>query len=745
MTKPRIHGVAKDLEIDKKEVVELIRRVGTKAKNHMSTLENNELDIIFDYFTQLYAVAEFSFLEEKLKQMEERKAGIIEEELAGKPVNLDEPIGKKSRVVDTRTTNVDLEKFDTEKIEELIGDKIDEDVRQKERIKKTPTRGKYDKPASPVIEPPKPKKAKKEIIEVAIPDEISVGEFASKLKKNAAEVVKALMQLGVMASISQLIDFETASLIGEELGAKITREIIITDEDILFGDNEDAPESLISRSPVVVVMGHVDHGKTSLLDAIRETSVAAGEAGGITQHIGAHRVKIHDKEITFLDTPGHEAFTSMRARGAQITDIAILVVAADDGIMPQTVEAINHAKAAGVAVIVAINKIDKEGANIDKVKQELTEYGMVAEEWGGDTICVPVSAKKRMNLDNLLEMVILVSEMKELKANPNKAARGTVIEAKIDKNRGPVASVLVQGGTLKSGDIIIAGTAVGRVRAMTDDKGKNIKSAGPSIPVEILGFGEAPEGGDLFYAVQDEKLARAVAEKRKIKEKSERKKALGQIVSLDALFDQIKQGQMKELNLIIKADVQGSVEAMCQSLVKLSNEEVRVKIVHSGVGSVTESDIMLASASGAIIIGFNVRPTSAIMDSAASQDVEIRLYRVIYQAIEEVEAALKGMLEPQYKENVLGHAEVRQVFKITGAGTIAGCYVLDGKIARNSEVRLVRDSVVIHEGVLNSLKRFKDDVKEVVSGYECGCGIERYNDLKVGDIIESFIMEEVKR
>ena len=742
MTKPRIHGVAKDLDIDKKEVVALIQRVGTKAKNHMSTLEPNELDIIFDYYTQLYAVTEFSFLEDKLKQAESAP----ELELLEEPVNLDEPIGKKSRVVDTRTTSVDLEKFDTEKIEEMLGDKMDDDIRQKERIKKTPVRGKYDKPAAPpVIEPPKPKKVKKEKIEIAIPEEISVGELAAKMKKPAAEVVKALMQLGVMASISQLIDFDTASLIGAELGANITREIIITDEDILFGEDNDSAESLVSRSPVVVVMGHVDHGKTSLLDAIRETNIVAGEAGGITQHIGAHRVKIHDKDITFLDTPGHEAFTSMRARGAQITDIAILVVAADDGIMPQTVEAINHAKAAGVAVIVAINKIDKDGANVDKVKQELTEYGMVAEEWGGDTICVPVSAKKRMNLDQLLEMVILVAEMKELKANPDKEARGTIIEAKLDKARGPVASVLVQGGTLNNGDIIIAGTSVGRVRAMTDDRGKHIKSAGPSIPVEILGFSEAPEGGDLFYAVQDEKLARAVAEKRKQKEKSERKKALGQIISLDALFDQIKQGQMKELNLIIKADVQGSVEAMCQSLVKLTNEEVRVKIVHSGVGSVTESDIMLASASGAIIIGFNVRPTSAIMDSAASQDVEIRLYRVIYQAIEEVEAALKGMLEPQYKENVLGHAEVRQVFKITGAGVIAGCYVQDGKIARNSEVRLVRDSVVIHEGVLNSLKRFKDDVKEVATGYECGCGIEKYNDLKVGDIIESFIMEEVKR
>ena len=546
-----------------------------------------------------------------------------------------------------------------------------------------------------------------------------------------------------MASVSQTIDFDTAALIGDDLGFIIKQEIIVTDEDRLFNDVEDKEEDLKPRPPVVVVMGHVDHGKTSLLDTIRKTNVIAKEAGGITQHIGAYRVRIHDKKITFLDTPGHEAFTSMRMRGAQVTDIAILVVAADDGIMPQTVEAINHAKAAGVTIIVAINKIDKEGANPDKIKQELTEYDLIPEEWGGDTICVPISAKYNQNIDELLEMVILVAEMKELKANPDRRAKGTVIEAQLDKGRGPVATVLVQNGTLKTGDIVVAGTAEGRVRAMVDDRGNKVKKAGPSVPVEIIGLSEVPEGGDTFYAVDDEKKARAVVEKRKEKIKEEHIKSRS-VVSLDALFDQIKEGEVKDLNIIVKADVQGSVEAVKQSLTKLSNEEVRVNCIHGGVGGVTESDVMLAAASNAIIVGFNVRPDNGALSSAKQNDVDIRLYRVIYHAIEEIEAAMKGMLAPKFKENILGHAEIRNTFKVSGVGTIGGGYVQDGKISRNSQVRIVRDGIVVHEGILSSLKRFKDDVKDVAAGYECGIGIENFNDIKDGDIVESFVMEEIK-
>ena len=547
-----------------------------------------------------------------------------------------------------------------------------------------------------------------------------------------------------MASISQTIDFDTAALIGADMGYNVEKEIIITDEDRLFNDVEDNPEDLEPRSPVVVVMGHVDHGKTSLLDAIRNTNVIAKEAGGITQHIGAYRVRIRDKKITFLDTPGHEAFTTMRMRGAQVTDVAILVVAADDGIMPQTVEAINHAKAAGVTIIVAINKIDKEGANPDRIKQELMEYELVPEEWGGDTICVPISAKFNQNIDELLEMVTLVADMKELKANPNRNAKGTVIEAQLDKGRGPVATVLVQNGTLKTGDIVVAGTATGRVRAMVDDRGNKVKKAGPSVPVEIIGLSEVPEGGDILYAVDDEKKAKAVVEKRKEKIKEDTIKSRA-AVSLDALFDQIKQGEVKDLNIIVKADVQGSVEAVKQSLSKLSNEEVRVCCIHGGVGGVTETDVMLAAASNAIIVGFNVRPDNGALASAKQNDVDIRLYRVIYHAIEEIEAAMKGMLAPKFRENVLGHAEVRNTFKVSGVGTIAGGYVLDGKISRNSQVRIVRDGIIVHEGVLSSLKRFKDDVKEVASGYECGIGIENYNDIKESDVIESFVMEEIKQ
>ena len=585
---------------------------------------------------------------------------------------------------------------------------------------------------------------KKIPVKVMIPDEISVGELASRMKRTAADVIKGLIKLGVMASISEVIDYDTAAIVAEEMGCKVEKEVHVTIEEQLFDEHEDKAEELQPRDPVVVVMGHVDHGKTSLLDAIRKTKVTADEAGGITQHIGAYRVKINDKPITFLDTPGHAAFTSMRARGAQVTDIAILVVAADDGIMPQTIEAINHAKAAGVPIIVAVNKIDKPAANPDRVLQQLTEYELVPEEGGGDTIVCNISAKFGQGIDNLLEMVLLTAEMADLKANPNRKAHGTVIEAKLDKGRGPVATLLVQNGTLHAGDTVIAGTSVGRVRAMTNDDGKKIESAGPSVPVEIIGLAEVPGAGDIFDAVDDEKMARELVEQRKDKEKEERNKLFHK-VTLDNLFDSIQQGEMKELNIIVKADVQGSVEAVRSSLEKLSNDEVRVRVIHGAVGAINESDVMLAAASGAIIVGFNVRPDRTATDSAAQQGVDMRMYRVIYDAIEEMEQAMKGMLEPKFKEVVLGHAEVRQVFKITGAGAVAGCYVQDGKIQRNAEVRVVRDGIVFHEGHLNTLKRFKDDVKEVAAAYECGMSIENYNDIKEGDIIECFVMEEVKQ
>ena len=546
-----------------------------------------------------------------------------------------------------------------------------------------------------------------------------------------------------MASVSQTIDFDTAYLIAEEFGAQVEKIVTVTLEEELFSEEPDKPEDLVTRPPVVVVMGHVDHGKTSLLDAIRNSDVTSTEAGGITQHIGAYRVNTNGQDITFLDTPGHEAFTAMRARGAQATDIAILVVAADDGIMPQTIEAINHAKAADVSIIVAINKMDKEGANPDRIKQELTEHGLVPEEWGGDVMCVPVSAKTKMNIDTLLENVLLLAELRDLKANPNKAASGTVIEAKLDKARGPIATVLVQNGTLRTGDVVVAGTSVGKIKAMSDYKGKIIKEAGPSEPVKILGLSEVPTAGDIFKAVDDEKKARQVVEQRKFNEKEEifnKRKT----ITLDNLFSQIAEGEIKDLNIIVKADVQGSAEAVTTSLEKLSNDEVRVKVIHAGVGTVTESDIMLASASNAIIIGFNIRPDAKTTESAKLHEVDIRLYRVIYQAIEEMEAAMKGMLAPKFREAIQGHAEIRNTFKVSGVGTIAGCYVLDGKIVRNSEVRIVRDGVVVYEGVLSSLKRFKDDAKEVASGYECGCAFDKFNDIKEGDVVESFIMEEIK-
>jgi len=594
-------------------------------------------------------------------------------------------------------------------------------------------------------EPEKNVPPKAVLTSIKVPDSITVKELAERLKKSPGEVIKKLMSLGVMATLNEEIDYDTAAIVSEEFGVTAEKEIIIHDEDILFDDSEDEdPTKLVTRPPVVVVMGHVDHGKTSLLDAIRQTNVTDREAGGITQHIGAYQVKVKDRVITFLDTPGHEAFTAMRARGAQVTDIAVLVVAADDGVMPQTIEAINHAKAANVSIIVAINKIDKPGANPERVKQELVQHGLMPEEWGGDVICVNVSARNKTNIDQLLEMILLTADILELKADPTRQAKGTVIEAKLDKNRGPIATVIVQRGTLKVGDSILTGTVLGKIRAMINDKGENVKSAGPSTPVEILGLPEVPEAGEVFYAVKDEKVAKHLVETRKSKLK-EQQMLHSSRVTLDDLYKQISEGKVKDLNLIIKADVQGSVEALKQSLEKLSNDEVRVKVIHGGVGAINESDVTLADVSNAIIIGFNVRPVARVAEAAANAGVDIRLYRVIYNAIEDIEAAMKGLLAPTYKEVVLGHAEVRQLFKVPDVGTVAGCYVLDGKISRNSEVRVVRDGIVIYEGRLASLKRFKDDVREVVQGYECGLAIEKYNDIKEGDTIESFIMEEVKR
>lgn len=583
-----------------------------------------------------------------------------------------------------------------------------------------------------------------DLTDITIPETITVKDLSAELKKTSGEIIKKLLGYGILATINNEVDFDTAFLIAEEFGVTAHKKEVVTDEDILFDDSEDIEEDLKPRPPVIVVMGHVDHGKTSLLDAVRETNVIAGEAGGITQHIGAYKVDVNGREITFLDTPGHEAFTAMRARGAQITDIAILVVAANDGVMPQTVEAINHAKAAGIPIIVAINKIDVEGANPDKVKQELAEYELVSEEWGGDTIFVPISAKKRINIDNLLEMVLLVADMKELKANPNKQSKGVVIEAKLDKAKGPVATMLVQRGTLDVGDTILVGSVIGRIRTMTNDKGKKVKKAGPSTPVEITGLAEVPEAGETFYEVKDEKTAKHLMERRK---RQARDKALNATtkVTLDDLFSQIEKGSLKQLNLIVKADVQGSVEAVKQSLEKLSNDEVKVKVIHANVGAITESDVTLANVSNAIIIGFNVRPQPIAKDMAEKEDVEIKTYSVIYNAIEDVEAAMKGMLDPVFKEVVIGNAEVRQTFKISDVGTIAGCYVTNGKVARNAGVRVLRDNVVIHDGKLVSLKRMKDDAKEVASGYECGIQIENYNDIKEGDIIEAFIMEQVKQ
>ena len=654
--------------------------------------------------------------------------------------------------VDTRGSYVNLDKYN-EKYETIAstesGNRRQNDAyTKKQKISQKSQKGKQQFSKKKETEAQKLKrleleKARKKQLEIQVPDEIVVSELASRLKVTAADVIKKLFSLGVMVTINQSVDYDTACIVAEEFGAKVTKEVVVSIEERLFEEVEDTEENLQPRSPVVVVMGHVDHGKTSLLDRIRHANVTSGEAGGITQHIGAYRVKAGGRDITFLDTPGHEAFTAMRARGALATDIAILVVAADDGIMPQTVEAINHAKAANLSIIVAINKMDKPTANPDKVKQELTEHGLVCEEWGGDVICVPVSAKTGEGIDELLEMVNLTADVLELKANPDRLAKGVVIEARIDKGRGPIATVLVQTGTLHTGDTIIAGTAVGRVRVMRDDKGKAVKEAGPSVPVEIMGLAEVPSAGDDFAAVEDEKLARELVEKRKFDAKEEQFK-LYKKVSLDNLFSQIEEGSMKKLPIIVKADVQGSVEAVSQSLSKLSNEEVKVEVIHGAVGAVTESDVMLAKASGAIIVGFNVRPNPAAADNAKRDGVDIRLYRVIYDAIEEIETAMKGMLAPKYREVDTGRVEVRQVMKLSSVGVVAGSYVLDGKVQRNGEVRVVRDGIIVAVDKIAGLRRFKDDVKEVAVGYECGITLEKFTDIKDGDIFEAFVTEEYR-
>lgn len=661
-----------------------------------------------------------------------------------------------ARIVDTRGSSVDLSKYD-ERLDNFVPDSVRDVKGGNTKVRKSvgsnrampqknvggnrmPTAkdGKNIKQAKKAAPP-----VKKQPLKITIPDEITVGELAQRLKVTAGEVVKKLMMMGMMASVNEVIDYDTAYFVADELGAEVSKEVVVTIEEKLFDQTEDDPDKLVERAPVVCVMGHVDHGKTSLLDAIRHTNVTSGEAGGITQHIGAYRVNINGKDITFLDTPGHEAFTAMRARGAQATDIAILVVAADDGIMPQTVEAINHAKAAGVQIIVAINKMDKPGANPEGIKQELTKYDLVPEDWGGDVMCVPVSAVTKMGIDNLLESILLIAEVQEYKANPNRRAKGIIIESRLDKGRGPVATVLVQNGTLRSGDIVIAGTSVGRVRSMTDHNGKPVKAAGPSVPVEVTGLADLPTAGDELLAVEDERMARELAERRKTSAKEAEFKANSR-ASLNDLFAQMAEG-VKSLNIIVKADVMGSAEAVRLSLEKLSNEEVKVNVIHAAAGGVTEGDVMLAAVSNAIIVGFNVRPDKAALDSAERQNVEIRTYRVIYSCIEEITAAMKGMLAPKYREVINGHAEVRQTIHVPNVGTIAGSYVQDGKIGRNNQIRVLRDSKVIFEDKISSLRRFKDDVREVASGYECGVGLEKFNDIKVGDVLEAFYMEEIEQ
>ena len=767
LVKYRVKEVAADFGMAPKEIAEIVGLYFEKPKSNTQVLTDEQLNAVFDHITlhhQIGSIAEVFAVVPKQevpakpvqKSAEKQNAAPAKpnapkQEAPAKPK---EPERKRERrVVDTKAVTVNADRFD-DRVDNLVSErvqnysggkqKIGNKNKQKGKDKKSPMGSKRRNEEQEKMRRLQLEIIKKTPLTVKIPDEITVGELASRMKKTATELIKVLIKNGIMASINQTIDFDTAEFVATELGCKVEKEVVVTIEERLIDDHEDSADELQPRSPVVVVMGHVDHGKTSLLDAVRKTNVVSGEAGGITQHIGAYTVEINGNPITFLDTPGHAAFTSMRARGAMCTDIAILVVAADDGIMPQTIEAINHAKAANIPIIVAVNKMDKPGANPDRVLTQLTEHDLVPAEWGGDTEVVRISAKTGQGIDELLETVIMTAELADLKANPNRAAKGIVIEARLDKNRGPIASLLVQNGTLHKGDLIIAGTAVGKVRVMTDDKGRAIQSAGPSIPVEITGLAETPAPGDEFNAVADERMARQLVEQRKQAEKDAAAK-LNSKVTLDNLFAKMQEGEMKELNLIVKADVQGSAEAVKASLEKLSNEEVRVRVIHAAVGAINESDILLASTSNAIVVGFNVRPDPAAAASAQRANVDLRMYRVIYDAIDEIESAMKGMLAPKYREAIIGHAEVRQTYKVSAIGTIAGCYVKDGKITRDGMVRVLRDNIVIYEGNIGSLQRFKDSVKEVAQNYECGMSIEKFNDIKEGDIFECYVMEEIPR
>jgi len=801
--KYRVRDVAGDLGMTPKEVSDCIGKFMVRPKSYTQVLNEQELNVFFDYITQQHSSStlEEIFAYRPKGKEEPRQAGKAEEpaktepKAESKPEPKPQPRSQQSgrqqqtarpqqsqqsrqqpntpaaqkpkadkpkeqerkrerRVVDTSAVQVNSGRFAD--VDNLVSEKVQNYQGGKQRIgggkgkqaNKQQT-SKFRGNKSRNEEQEKMRRLQMEVarkapVTVKIPDEITVGELASRMKKTAGEVIKCLMKNGVMAAINQTIDFDTAEFVATELGCKVEKEVTVTIEERIIDDHVDTAEELVTRAPVVVVMGHVDHGKTSTLDAIRKTSVTAGEAGGITQHIGAYTVDVGGRMITFLDTPGHAAFTSMRARGAKSTDIAILVVAADDGIMPQTIESINHAKAANVPIIVAINKMDKPTANPEKIKEQLTKYDLIPEEWGGDTVIVPISAKTGFGLEDLLEMVLLTADVQELKANPNRRAKGTVIEARLDKAKGPVATLLVQNGTLKQGDIVIAGTSVGRVRVMTNDKGRTVKTAGPSIPVEITGLAETPVPGDEFNAVTDERMARELVEQRRQAQKDAQAKLM-QKVTLDNLFAKMQEGEMKELTLIVKADVQGSAEAIKASLEKLSNEEVRVRVIHAGVGAINESDILLASTAGAIVVGFNVRPDAAAAASGQRANVDMRFYRVIYDAIDEIEAAMKGMLAPKYEEVVIGHAEVRMTYKVSAVGTIAGCMVKDGKVTRDAQVRILRDNIVIHEGEVGSLQRFKDAVKEVTAGYECGMSVAKFNDIREGDVFECFAMQEVKR
>ncbi len=781
--KVRLKELAADFGVTPKEISEIIGKFGEKPKSNSQVLTDQELNVVFEVMTQTHQIDSleqvFAVQKPKAEPKKEGKAEPVKAEApkaeskAEAPRQQDQPAAqqpakpekpekpkeperkRERRVVDTSAVQVNSARFD-DRVDALVSERVQNYQGGKQRIgggkgkqQNKQQNNKFRGSKSRNEEQEKMRRLQMEIarkaqLTVKIPDEITVGELASRMKKTAGEVIKLLMKNGVMAGINQTIDFDTAEFVATELGCKVEKEVTVTIEEQIIDDHVDTADELETRAPVVVVMGHVDHGKTSLLDAIRKTSVTAGEAGGITQHIGAYTVDVGGKSITFLDTPGHAAFTSMRARGAMCTDIAILVVAADDGIMPQTIESINHAKAANVPIIVAINKMDKPTANPDKIKEQLTKYDLIPEEWGGDTVICPISAKTGMGLDNLLEMVTLTAEMLELKANPNRRGKGTVIEARLDKARGPIATLLVQNGTLKQGDIIIAGTAVGRVRVMTNDKGRTVKTAGPSQPVEITGLADVPTPGDEFDAVTDERMARELVEQRRQAAKDAAAK-LQQKVTLDNLFARMQEGEMKELPLIVKADVQGSAEAVKASLEKISNEEVRVRVIHTGVGAINESDVLLASTSGAIIVGFNVRADAGAQASIARSNVDIRYYRVIYDAIDEIESAMKGMLAPKYEEVVIGHAEVRMTYKVSAIGTIAGCMVKDGKVTRDAQVRVLRDNIVIHEGEIGSLQRFKDAVKEVTAGYECGMSVVKFNDIKEGDIFECFVMQEIKR